>query len=89
MLIGNAAVKAYLLFSVWIILPGSGGTLIFVRMSLFVATVPTQNEHISIFIFVPFRGRELVKSRRALGSPTAHLAPSAFGLGKKAVSPDN
>lgn len=30
-----------------------------------------------------FGGRELAKSRRALRSPTAHLAPSAFALGKR------
>jgi hypothetical protein len=51
--------------------------------------MPTQNQHVSIFILVPFGGRELVKSRRAQGSPTAHLALSAFVVGKKAVSPDN
>lgn len=89
MLTGDSTVKPYLLLSVWKILPGSGGTLIFARMSLFLATVPTHYEHISIFILVPLWGGELVKSRRARRSPTAHLVPSAFALRKKAVSPDN
>lgn len=83
---GGATVKPHLLFSVWKIPPGSGGALIFEQLTLFFNTVPTKkkkNRTCQHLYSCSFRGRELAKSRRALRSPTAHLAPSAFVLGKR------
>lgn len=78
----GSTVKSHLLFPVWKFYLGLAYSN-FCNNLLYFGIQCLQKWTCQHFYSCPFGGRELVKSRGALRSPTAHLAPSAFVLGER------